>query len=61
MFIHYHFRRRAHSRVFNAAGDKPPLTCTNARKHFQGDSNQFMTFIPGKHDLSGGAGGGEGG
>jgi hypothetical protein len=25
MFIHYHFRRRARSRVLNAAGNKPLL------------------------------------
>jgi hypothetical protein len=31
MFIHYHFRRRARSRVLNAAADKPPLICTNAK------------------------------
>jgi len=35
MFIHYHFRRRARSRVLTAAVDKPPLICTNAKIVFR--------------------------
>jgi len=31
MFIHYHFRWRARSRVLNAALDRPPLICTDAK------------------------------
>jgi hypothetical protein len=35
MFIHYHFRRRADSRVSNAAADTLPLICTNAKNIFR--------------------------
>lgn len=46
MFIHYHFRRRARSRVLNAAADKPPIICTNAKNIFKvTQTNLWLLFL----------------
>jgi len=52
MFIHYHFRWRAHSRVLNAAVDKPPLICTNAKIIFRvTQTNLWHIFLENMNSL----------